>query len=727
MNRLTNLFASALCVVAAALALTACGGGDAGAPPSNINQPTTAPPPDTTPPTVGIFNNLSTAPATGPVTFSFVFNEDVGNSFNIDAITVTGGSPGALTNVSVTQRTLVVTPTAGSTGTITVAVRVGSFSDLAGNINAVVPPAVEVPFNTGAKTQMALPVNFNSATVDYGLIGFGGAEDSTIAVDPTDAANNVAKVNRAAGAEAFAGTTITAAAGLGFSPKIPFNANDTRMSVRVWSPDANIPVRLKVEDHTDNTKSVETEATVTTAAGWQTLTFNFAPGSQVAGTAAINFANSYDKATIFFDFGRDKAAAVAKTYYFDDVTFVPGTGMPPPPSGDTVLADFDTVNPPFVGFEGAEGSSVGPAPSGGSGNAANLLRSGGKDFALGLVTLPNPLPLAANRKTISARVYSPTASIRMVLKLEQSGTGGAVNSGDIQANEIVAVGWQTLTWTVANLRTTYDTLVLLPNLGTVDAPPGKTYYYDDIKLLAATGGGGGGGGGALTFSSGFAAGALTVEGGQFGSFSGSNLDAFNCTGGPDWCGSFGDTTANLPAADTFFGHYYQTPSPASALYMGIFVLAPGFTGFVPGVDAPGIQINGQTSMKFRLNQNAEWFSSATKNVAVELVLGKFYPPNGNVCRIELRNILVPTAVTSTPYTVPLSSFAVVQDCGVPGLTTAIALATAPISQINFKGNGGTIRLTTPNGAESGANLTIPTAPPVVYPTVLVINGAITFE
>jgi hypothetical protein len=33
---------------------------------------------------------------------------------------------------------------------------------------------------------------------------------------------------------------------------------------------------LESRDHNDNTHTVETEATVTTASGWQTLEFNFA-------------------------------------------------------------------------------------------------------------------------------------------------------------------------------------------------------------------------------------------------------------------------------------------------------------------------------------------------------------------------------------------------------------------------------------------------------------------
>ena len=150
----------------------------------------------------------------------------------------------------------------------------------------------DVKFVTGGGgpqlTQMNLPVTFDNATVDYGLIGFGGAEQSTIVTDPTLATNKCAKVIKTATAELWAGTTISAAAGLGFATVIPFTASNTKMSVRVWSPHAGIPVRLKAEEHGNGAHSVETEATVTTANGWQTLEFNFA--NQSAGTAALNLA-----------------------------------------------------------------------------------------------------------------------------------------------------------------------------------------------------------------------------------------------------------------------------------------------------------------------------------------------------------------------------------------------------------------------------------------------------
>ena len=91
------------------------------------------------------------------------------------------------------------------------------------------------------------------------------------------------------------------------------------MSVRVWSPTAGTPIRLKVEAANDPTISVETEALTTVASAWQMLIFNFS--NQAAGTAALNLANSYNKASIFFNFGKTGAQAGEQTYYWDDMYF----------------------------------------------------------------------------------------------------------------------------------------------------------------------------------------------------------------------------------------------------------------------------------------------------------------------------------------------------------------------------------------------------------------------
>jgi hypothetical protein len=93
------------------------------------------------------------------------------------------------------------------------------------------------------------------------------------------------------------------------------------MTLRVYAPVAGKPVRVKLENAADTTKSVETEATPTVAGAWQTLTFNFA--SEATGTAALNLATTYNKVSVFPNFGTSGANGGGGTWYFDDLTFVP--------------------------------------------------------------------------------------------------------------------------------------------------------------------------------------------------------------------------------------------------------------------------------------------------------------------------------------------------------------------------------------------------------------------
>ncbi|MDA9775971.1 T9SS type A sorting domain-containing protein, partial [Flavobacteriales bacterium] len=161
--------------------------------------------------------------------------------------------------------------------------------------------------------QIDLTVNFEDTAVDYTMTDFGG-NASMLMIDPTNSGNKVMQVIKTTGAQTWAGTTIGTASG--FANAIPFTATDQKMTVRVWSAAAGLPIRLKVEDATNATISCETEALTVTAGGWDTLTFDFA--NPAAGTAALNIANTYDKASIFFDFN---TAGAQDTFYFDDVAF----------------------------------------------------------------------------------------------------------------------------------------------------------------------------------------------------------------------------------------------------------------------------------------------------------------------------------------------------------------------------------------------------------------------
>ncbi|MBL0132049.1 MAG: hypothetical protein IPP43_13900 [Chitinophagaceae bacterium] len=188
---------------------------------------------------------------------------------------------------------------------------------------------------------LALPVTFDLPGVNYEVTDFGNNQ-TIAAVDPTNAGNNVKNTTKPNGAETWAGTTI----GAGFTAPIPFTATKTQMSIRVYSPAAGIRVRLKVEDRTNNARSVETEAMTQAANTWETLVFDFA--NQSSGTAALNLSYTYDMASVFFDFG---IAGNGKVFFWDDVSFLATNVVP---NYLVLPLDFQsTTYPyPFINFGG---------------------------------------------------------------------------------------------------------------------------------------------------------------------------------------------------------------------------------------------------------------------------------------------------------------------------------------------------------------------------------------
>ena len=363
--------------------------------------------------------------------------------------------------------------------------------------NVVVGPSTS---GSTPLTQMSLPVTFDDETVEYGLIGFGGADDSSVVVDPTLSSNKVVKVVKSAGAETWAGTTVTAAAQLGFSSPIPFTLTDTKMNVRVWSPNAGIQVRLKVEDHANNGITCESEATVTTASGWQTLEFNFA--NQVAGSAALDVTKNYDKASIFFNFGVTGATAGEKTYYFDDVKFGAFTSTPVELTQMNLPVTFDetTVDYGLIGFGGAEASSVVVDPTLSSNKVVKVIKSATAELWAGTTVTAaaelgflTKIPFTLTDTKMNVRVWSPNAGIQVRLKVEDHANNGI--TCETEATVTTASGWQTLEFNFANPASgtaafdsskNYDKASIFFNFGVTGATAGeKTYYFDDVKFGAA--------------------------------------------------------------------------------------------------------------------------------------------------------------------------------------------------------------------------------------------------
>ena len=203
---------------------------------------------------------------------------------------------------------------------------------------------------SGGLSQMDLPVTFEDPSVYYVLTDFGGNGPSTI-LETVD--GNYARVEKDGGAETWAGVTI--GSGAGFLNEIPVTSTNTKMYVDVYVSDDNsqtgIPIRLKIEDSNDPTKSVETEAFTTQTGVWETMEFDFS--NEAEGTAELNTSYVFNMASIFFNFGSTGSQNVV--YYFDNVSF----GAPLSVE-ENLLLSYRIYPNPFVeriniyGIEGGE-------------------------------------------------------------------------------------------------------------------------------------------------------------------------------------------------------------------------------------------------------------------------------------------------------------------------------------------------------------------------------------
>ena len=537
-------FSLAAIALAASLTLAACGGGEV------------VPPPDTTPPTLAITDNVPGATTSGPVVFTFTFSEDVGSSFTAEDVVVTGGTAGAFAKVSATVYTLSVTPATNAAGSIMVSVAAGKFSDIALNANTAAASAAQAyDTTTPPASGDTVLLNFDDL-LPISAAGGEGGDGSGVAVAPVGGGSGNAYRVLRSGGQVYALAVL--------EKVVPFTADRKTLSAMVYSPTAGIPMPIKMEG-AGGVNTGDVQANQVVVVGWQTLTWTF---------STANPATVYNKIVLLPNLGTVDAAP-GKSYYFDDFKLKAAAVVTPPATGATLLLNFDDLLPiSAAGGEGGDASGLAVAPAGGSGsgNAYRVLRSGGQVYALAV--LEKVVPLTVDRKSISALVHSPTAGIPMVIKLE---TATGANTGDVQANETVVAGWQTLTWTFAsaNAALTYNKIVLLPNLGTVDAAPGKSYYFDDVKLLAASTGGSTVSGLPITFDGAGVTYTFTgFEGAENSTLAadpagGSNMvgKVVRAAGGPWYGGTTVSTGANKSVA--------TLPFTASAKTMKMRVYSPG--------------------------------------------------------------------------------------------------------------------------------------------------------
>jgi len=148
--------------------------------------------------------------------------------------------------------------------------------------------------------------------------------------------DTVVETTKTEGAQFFAGTAMT------LDVPIDFSESES-ISIKTWSPKADIPVRLKLEGSAGEVLELDVNTTV--ANQWETLTWDF-----TGQTGEVEWLT----VVLFFEFVVDLPGD-GSTYYYDDIQVAA-----PEEELLELPVDFEstTIDYNVIGFEGAESAVV---------------------------------------------------------------------------------------------------------------------------------------------------------------------------------------------------------------------------------------------------------------------------------------------------------------------------------------------------------------------------------
>ncbi len=347
--------------------------------------------------------------------------------------------------------------------------------------------ATETVSIAGATDPIVLPIDFESATINYAFESFGNAGAGVIDNPDASGINTSAKVGQLVkpeGAEVWAGTFLTLGTPIDLT-------QGTTFQVSVWSPKSGATVRLKLENATNPDVFAELDAVTTTANAWENLVFDF---------GGIDTTTELQKVVLFFDFGN---AGDGAEYYFDNVGQVTASEALP-----QLPLDFEAgLAYEWVGFGAAD---FGPIPAAvisnpdmsGSNTSANVVEitktAGAQVWAGASLQLDGAIDFTPGT-TALVKVWSPRAGTPILFKIEDTSSTPDNNGNpsvfvEVTANTTTAMAWEELAFDLTSAAAfdsniSYDRVILFPDFG--NAGNDEAFYFDDIML--GTGGGNTGG------------------------------------------------------------------------------------------------------------------------------------------------------------------------------------------------------------------------------------------
>lgn len=265
--------------------------------------------------------------------------------------------------------------------------------------------------------KIKLPLTFESEDISYNWAGFGGATGSVVENPHPEGINTSSKVTelvKSSGAQTWAGISLNL--------DEPLNtALGTNIGMKVWSPEAGVPILLKFEDSNSAPDAngnpsvfVEVIQNTTKSEEWEQLSFDLSSSASFDPNAV------YDRVIVFYDFGNPGEGT---SFYFDDIK-----------AGDTkyisLFSDFgsdvavDTWRTSWSAADYEEVNFDGRLTK----HYFNL------DF-VGIETVANPID-ASEMTHFHTDFYTDNATIFRV-KLVNFGPDGAFGGGDDTEHEVI--------------------------------------------------------------------------------------------------------------------------------------------------------------------------------------------------------------------------------------------------------------------------------------------------
>lgn len=156
-------------------------------------------------------------------------------------------------------------------------------------------------------TTVRFPLDFEiDNQANYNFQGFEGA-DSAIITNPDQSgintSENVMRTTKTVGAQFFAGTFMDL--------DVPIDFSQTqRISMKTWSPKANIPIRMALERNDGTATQIFVDVNTTATNQWEELIFDF--------SGVFNASTDYNRIVVFMEFVPGLPGD-GSTYYFDDI------------------------------------------------------------------------------------------------------------------------------------------------------------------------------------------------------------------------------------------------------------------------------------------------------------------------------------------------------------------------------------------------------------------------